>query len=554
MDNFNSKPQFRRSYILIPTIVALAFALGLLGGALFFGQRGNGGVSQKINDIMRYIQTQYVDEVNTDSLLESSISDIMAKLDPHSVYIPASELQATNEELDGSFSGIGIQFNMLTDTVTVLEVISGGPSEKVGIMPGDRIVTINDTVAAGQKWSNDQIISRLRGAKGSKVKLGVKRDTSSKLLTFEVTRGDIPVTSIDASYMINPTTGYIKVNKFGRTTYDEFLTSLSMLGEEGAKDYIIDLRGNTGGFMEMAILMANEFLQAGQPIVSTHGRTSDSESSTAADGNGSFKDANLTVLIDEFSASASEIFAGAIQDNDRGLVIGRRSFGKGLVQRQIDLRDNSAIRLTTGRYYTPSGRCVQKTYAMGDKDNYSHELIDRFSHGEAFNADSIKFDKSQQFSTATGRIVYGGGGIMPDIFVPNDTTGITTYYLNVINAGLLHKFAFNYVDTHRNQLNKAKTVEQLVKMLPSDDVLIQTFADYAYTQGGVAPRWYYINISRDLIVNQLKGLIARDVLGQWGYYKVTNELDTTVQRALDEMAAGHASVPVTIRYTSNNIK
>lgn len=554
MENSNLKPQFRSSYIFTPLIVALAFALGLIGGAIFFGQRNGSGVTQKINDIMRYIQTQYVDEVDTDSLLESSIGDIMAKLDPHSVYIPASELQATNEELDGSFSGIGIQFNMLTDTVTVLEVISGGPSEKVGIMAGDRIVTINDTVAAGQKWSNEQIISRLRGPKGTKVKLGIKRDTSSRLLTFEVTRGDIPVTSIDAAYMIEPSTGYIKINKFGRTTYNEFLTSLSTLREEGAKDYVIDLRGNTGGFMEMAILMANEFLEAGQPIVSTHGRTPESESATYADGNGSFRNAEVTVLIDEFSASASEIFAGAIQDNDRGLVIGRRSFGKGLVQRQIDLRDNSAIRLTTGRYYTPSGRCVQKTYSLGDKDNYSHELIDRFSHGEAFNADSIKFDKSQQFSTVGGRTVYGGGGIMPDIFVPNDTTGVTTYYLNVINGGLLHKYAFNYVDKHRNQLKKAKTVDDLMKMLPSDDVMIQDFAEYAYSKGGIAPRWYYINISRDLIVNQLKGLMARDILGQWGYYKVINQLDTTVQRAIKEMQSGNAKVPVSVGYVAPSSK
>lgn len=550
----NNKTKLPNKYVWIPAIAAIAFAVGLLSSAYFFGQRGAGGVTQKINDIMRYIKTQYVDEVDTDSILELSISDIISKLDPHSVYIPAADLQATNEDLDGSFSGIGIQFNMLTDTITVLEVISGGPSEKVGIMPGDRIVTINDTIAAGQKWTNEKIIGKLRGIKGTTVRLGVKRDTSPKLLSFEVTRDDIPVSSIDAAYMLEPEIGYIKVNKFGKTTYDEFLTALSTLKDKGAKNYVIDLRGNTGGFMEMAILMVNEFLEAGQPIVSTHGRTSESESATFADGNGSFRDAKLTVLIDEFSASASEIFAGAIQDNDRGLVIGRRSFGKGLVQRQFDLTDKSAIRLTIGRYYTPSGRCVQKTYSLGDKDNYSLDILNRYNHGEAFNADSIKFDDSQKFTTANGRTVFGGGGIMPDIFVPNDTSGITTYYLNALNAGTLHKYAFNYVDSNRTKLNKAKNLDNLLKLLPADDVLLQDFVDYAYTQTGLAPRWYYINISRDLIVNQLKGLIARDVIGQTGFYEVTNKTDKTVLQAIADIKAGHANSPVKINREASTTK
>lgn len=550
MDNTtNSQPASKKQLgikVWVPMIAAIAFGAGLLAGALFFGMGGTSKVSSKIDTIMKYISAQYVDNVDTDSLLESSISDIIAKLDPHSVYIPAADLQAANEDLDGSFSGIGIQFNTLTDTITVLEVISGGPSEKVGIMPGDRIITIDDTIAAGKKWTNEQIISRLRGPKDTKVKLGVKRDTSSKLLSFEVTRGDIPVTSIDAAYIASPGIGYVKVNKFGRTTYSEFLSSLTTLRDQGAKDFIVDLRGNSGGFMEMAILMANEFLEAGAPIVSTHGRTPDVESATMADGNGSFKDAAITVLIDEFSASASEIFAGAMQDNDRGLVIGRRSFGKGLVQRQIDLPDGSAIRLTTARYYTPSGRCIQKTYALGDKDTYDLDIVNRFNHGEAFSADSVKLDMSQEFKTIAGRTVFGGGGIMPDIFVANDTTGVSTYYLNVMNAGLLHRYAFNYVDHRRPTLSKAKTVDQLMALLPSDDALLQDFADFAYNEGGIPPRWYYINLSQNLIVSQLKGLIARDVLGTWGYYKVTNADDNTVQRALSEMVAGHARVPITV--------
>jgi len=549
MENDTPQPDRRRSAWL-PTIIAAAFALGMLCGAFFLHIPSRGGIQDKIATILKYIDAEYVDSLNTDSLFEMAIPDIMAKLDPHSVYIPASDLQEANEELEGSFSGIGISFNMLSDTATVLDVISGGPSEKVGLLAGDRIITINDSVAAGQKWSNEKIISRLRGTKGSKVKLGVKRASSPRLLTFEVTRGDIPVTSIDAQYILSDGVGYVKVNKFGRTTYDEFLTALTQLRDQGARDFVIDLRGNSGGYMEMAILMVNEFLKAGSPIVSTHGRTTESETMAISDGNGSFSDAQLTVLIDEFSASASEIFAGAVQDNDRGLVIGRRSFGKGLVQRQFDLSDGSAIRLTTARYYTPSGRCIQKTYTRGSGEAYGMEIVDRFNHGEAYSADSARIDKSKIFSTLGGRKVYGGGGIMPDIFVPNDTSGISTYYINVFNAGLLQKFAFNYVDTHRPALTGARDLEDLQRRLPSDDALLQQFADYAWTTAKIAPRWYYINLSANLIVSQLKGLIARDILGTWGYYKVVNADDNTVKRALQEIKAGRAHVPVTVQSTN----
>lgn len=546
IENNAPRPSGQKKSVWTPLVIALSFAAGLLAGAFVFKVTTETGANAKIESIMKYITSQYVDEVDTDSLLEASIGDIMAKLDPHSVYISGKDLQGANEELEGSFSGIGIQFNMMTDTVTVLEVISGGPSEKVGILPGDRIITINDTVAAGMKWDTEKIMSRLRGVKGTKVKLGIQRSSSPKLLTYEVTRGDIPVTSIDAQYIVSPGIGYVKVNKFGRTTYSEFITALNELRRRGAKDYIVDLRGNSGGFMEMAVLMANEFLEAGRPIVSTHGRTADSESMMTSDGNGSFKEAQVTVLMDEFSASASEIFAGAMQDNDRGLVIGRRSFGKGLVQRQFDLPDNSAIRLTTARYYTPSGRCIQKTYTHGNGEAYEMEILDRYTHGEAYSADSVKLDKTQQFATLGGRTVFGGGGIMPDIFVPNDTTGLSTYYLNVANAGLLHKFAFSYVDANRAKFKKARTTDELLAMLPADDALLQLFADFAYTKGGIAPRWYYINLSRNLIVNQLKGLIARDVIGTSGYYEVTNTADKTVGRALKEIAEGHAAFPVKV--------
>ena len=501
---------------------------------------------------MHYVSAEYVDDVNIDSLIEQSIPDMMAKLDPHSSYISASDFQSVNDELEGSFSGIGISFNMLTDTITVLEVISGGPSEKVGLMPGDRIITINDSLVAGQKWSNERVIKNLRGPRDSKVKLGIKRATSPDLLTYEVTRGDIPMTSIDASYMLDDQTGYVKVNKFGRTTYAEFLNSLVDLRGKGAERFVLDLRGNGGGFMEMAILMANEFLPAGSPIVSTHGRIPSAESSTYADGTGAFQQAEVVILLDEFSASASEILAGAIQDNDRGLIVGRRSFGKGLVQRQIELPDSSAIRLTTARYYTPSGRCIQKTYTPGKLESYGLEIADRYNHGEGFSADSVHLDKSQTYYTIGGRTVYGGGGIMPDVYVPNDTSGISTYYINVANAGLLQKYAFNYADRHRAELKKASGVKELMSMLPSDDVILQDFASFAQRTENIPPRWYYINLSRNLIVSQLKALIARDALGTSAFYEVINGSDNSVRRAMEEFRNGTVHIPVTANATKSD--
>lgn len=531
----------------MPLLMAIMLALGIWLGSTFFGHgRSYGPVYDKIAAIMSLVEKEYVDEIDPDSLLESSISEIIAKLDPHSSYIKAEDLQAVNEDLDGSFSGIGISFNMLTDTITVLEVISGGPSEKAGLLAGDRVVSINDTTVAGQKWSNERVIRTLRGAKGSKVKLGVLRDNSPKLLSYEVTRGDIPVTSIDAAYITDNKSGYIKVNKFARNTYSEFLNSIVGLQKKGAKRFIIDLRGNGGGFMEPAVLMANEFLPKGSNIVETHGRFDDMESQVFADGTGGFQDVEVIVLLDEFSASASEIFAGAIQDNDRGLIIGRRSFGKGLVQRQIDLPDASALRLTTARYYTPSGRCIQKPYTLGSNTAYSMEIVDRFRHGEDFNPDSIKFDPSQTFRTLGGRTVYGGGGIMPDVYVPTDTTGISGYYIDIFNAGLLQKFAFKYADSHRREHHKAANVNSLLDMLPSDDSLLQEFAYFARDNAKIAPRWYYINISRDLIVSQIKALIARDVLGTSGYYEVINRYDNAFKQANRQFDLGTAKFPVTI--------
>lgn len=535
--------RLKNPVVWIPLTVALAFVGGMLSTKGLFVQDRSASGNNKLNTLLNIIGHEYVDAVDTDSLMETMYPQLLSGLDPHSVYIKAEDLEAVNSELEGSFSGIGITFNMLNDSINVLEVLSGGPSEKVGLLAGDRIVTINDSVVAGKKWSNEKVMSWLRGESGTKVRLGIRRSTSPELLPFEVTRGPIPVTSIDASYLIDDVTGYIRVNKFGRTTYDEFYTDMVKLRDAGAKRYVVDLRGNGGGFMEMAVMMANEFLPAGQLIVATHGRDESAESTAVSDGGGTFQDAELTVLIDEFSASASEIFAGAIQDHDRGLVVGRRSFGKGLVQRQMELPDGSAVRLTIARYYTPSGRCIQKTYTHGENLDYAHEIVDRYNSGEIFNGDSIKHDDSMIFKTDAGRVVYGGGGIMPDIFVPNDTAEITSYYLNVLNKGLLQKFSFDFTDRHRAELKNAGSVNAMLKVLPPDEELLVEFVDYAKSNG-VPARWYYINISRKLIVKDLKALIARDVFGTSAFYKVNNLTDPTVVRALQEMRRGATRFPV----------
>lgn len=537
---------FKRVTVWVPLIIAAALALGIWLGSLLFGGRNNheGDAYGKIQTILDYVDRDYVDAVDTDSLLEAAIPELLSQLDPHTAYIPAEDLKAANDELRGSFSGIGITFNMLTDTITVVEVLSGGPSEKVGLLAGDRIITIDDSIVSGKNWSQEKVVNTLRGPEDTKVKLGVKRDNADKMLTFTVTRGEIPMTSIDAAYMIDGEIGYVKVNKFSETTYDEFLNAMAQLRYDGAKKYILDLRSNGGGMMDAAIRMANEFLSSGDVIVSTKGRKEEMNAVSRANGLGSFQKEDLTVLIDEYSASASEILAGAIQDNDRGLIIGRRSFGKGLVQQQIDLPDHSAIRLTVARYYTPSGRCIQKSYSPGSTDEYINEIAERYNHGEGFNADSILIDRSQIFHTVGGREVFGGGGIIPDIYVPNDTAGISKYYISVFNAGLLHKYSFKYIDSNRHRLEQALDVPELLSMLPPDDQLLNDFVNYAHREGKIAPRWYYINISRNLILDILKSMIARDIFGTSAYYEVINDTDISVQRAVSETRDGHAAKPV----------
>ena len=404
------KQQPTRDPIWLPLAISLAVVVGMLIGKLFSANTYVADNDRKINAILSLINQDYVDTTNLKDLIEMSIPEILSNLDPHSSYLTAEELRATSETENGSVCDIGIQFEMINDTVGVIEVIPGGPSSKVGIMAGDRIISIDDTTVVGDKVTKGAVIKRLRGERGSKVKLGIKRQTSPKTLTFTVTRGNIPVNTVDAFYMLDKNTGYIKVNQFGRHTYNEFMSAMASLEKEGAKRYMIDLRGNGGGFMEMAVLMANEFLPADQLIVFTKGRYKRDERERWSDGKGQYQDAEVTVLIDEFSASASEIFAGALQDNDRGLIVGCRSFGKGLVQNEFMLPDQSAIRLTIARYYTPSGRCIQKDYKEGML-NYEKEVLERYMNGELYSRDSMKIDKSQVFTTKFGRTVYGGGGI-----------------------------------------------------------------------------------------------------------------------------------------------
>ena len=534
--------QSTRSPLWLPLAIAVAVVVGVFFGSRFSSNNKVAENDRKLNAILNLIAQDYVDTTNLKDLIEMSIPEILSNLDPHTSYFSAEDLKAATDDLNGSFSGIGISFVMMDDTIGVVEVIPGGPSEKVGILAGDRIVMIDDSTATGGKMTSGAVMKRLRGAKGSKVKLGIKRQNSSKLLSFTVTRGDIPINSVDAYYKIDPVTGYIKVNQFGRHTYDEFLTAMASLDEEGAERFIIDLRGNGGGFMEMAVLMVNEFLPEGQPIVFTRGRDKRDDSEVWSDGNGSFQQAEVAVLIDEFSASASEIFAGALQDNDRGLIVGCRSFGKGLVQKEFVLPDSSAIRLTTARYYTPSGRCIQKDYKAGML-NYEKELIDRYMSGELYSRDSMKIDKSQMFTTLNGRTVYGGGGIVPDIFVARDTSGMTSYYIEVANAGLLQRYAFNYCDNHRSTLSKLEDYRQFLATAPSDEALVHDFADYA-SRNGIAPRWYYINQSRNIIAGNVKALIARDIFGNKAFYPIINRGDNTIQAALDALNHHKAAFPI----------
>ena len=493
--------------------------------------------SNKLNALLRIIDDQYVDTVNMTDLVEKAMPQILAELDPHSVYIPAKNLEEVNSELEGSFSGVGIQFTIQQDTIHVNNVVAGGPAEKVGVMAGDRIVTVDDSLFVGRGLTNEKAMRHLKGPKGSEVKLGIKRATEKELLDFTIVRGDIPRNTIDAAYMLNDDFGYIMVSKFGRTTHVELLNAIAQLNHQQCKGFIIDLRGNTGGYMEAATRMVNEFLPEGKLIVYTEGRKYP-RMEEYANGTGSCQQIPLVVLVNEESASASEIFAGAIQDNDRGTIVGRRSFGKGLVQQPIDFNDGSAIRLTIARYYTPSGRCIQRPYESGQNSKYEMDWIARYEHGEFFYKDSIKLDESLRYSTSLGRPVYGGGGIMPDVFVPQDTTGVTSYLIEVSNKGLILQFSFQYTDRNRAKLNEYKDEESLLAYLKQQGIMEQ-FIRYASSKG-VKRRNLLIQKSRQLLERNLYGNIIYNMLGQEEYIRYINQTDATVQTALDILEKGEA--------------
>lgn len=528
--------------ILLPLLLAIGVGCGIFIGR-YITTRSLTAKEDKLRTVLRLIQSDYVDELDMDSLIEATFPELMASLDPHSAYIPAEELQAVNDDLSGSFSGVGVSFQIINDTVQVIEVIPGGPAEKVGIQPGDRIIKADTVSLTGKDITSDKVFKTLRGEKGSTVVLNIKRYGQKKNAIFDVIRGDIPVNSVDVSYMLSDDTGYLKVTKFSRNTYMEFFNALNDLRMQGAKSFVIDLRGNSGGFMDQAIFMANEFLPPGRMIVYTKGRKIDNEYAALSDGRGNFQDYPIVVLTNEASASASEIFAGAIQDNDRGLIIGRRTFGKGLVQNQTELPDSSAIRMTVARYYTPSGRSIQKEFQRGEIGKYDMDLADRYTHGEFYNADSIKLDKHKIFYTTNGREVYGGGGIMPDIFIPEDTTGYTSYYMSVANQGLIQKYAYSVADQFREKLANQKSIENFNRLLPPDHVLLENFVNYAVTKG-VPARWYYINKSSELIISQLKAMIARDVLGYPSFIEMLNESDNTVLSALKQLEKGASPVNI----------
>ena len=522
----------------IPIIIAVSIVAGIFIGTFyanrFSGNRKEtgaiGNYSNKLNGLLRIIDDQYVDTVNMSELIEDAMPQILGELDPHSSYIPAKDLQAVNDDLRGSFSGIGVQFTIQQDTIHISDVIAGGPSEKVGIMPGDRIVEIDDSAFVGKIVTNNESMKRLKGPKGSEVKLGIVRQGEKEILHFTIIRGDIPNKSIKAAYMINEKFGYINIEKFSETTYPEMLISLAKLHQDNCQGIIIDLRGNTGGYMGPAIQMVNEFLPKGRLIVYTEGRKAPREN-YPSNGTGSSQKMPLIVLLDEGSASASEIFAGAIQDNDRGTIIGRRSFGKGLVQQPIEFNDGSAIRLTIARYYTPSGRCIQKPYQKGKDEQYEMDLLTRYEHGEFFSQDSIKQDESHIFYTSLGRPVYGGGGIMPDIFVPQDTTGMTSYFRMAVNRGLTIQFSFQYTDRNRQKLQKYTNAEDLLKYLKTQNIL-EKFAQFAESKG-LKRRNILMYQSKELFDRNLYGNIIYNMLNMEEYLKYLNQSDKTVLKALE---------------------
>ncbi|MBR2931368.1 MAG: S41 family peptidase [Rikenellaceae bacterium] len=533
-----------RNKVIFPLLLAVAVVAGLVLGQ---SMGRNSAESQfrrvltqlrppyeKLNQTMALIQNEYIDSLDMDSITERVMPLLVQQLDPHSMYIPAQAMEAVNEPLESEFDGIGVVFNMATDTVVVLNVVPSGPSQKAGVQNGDRILRINAREVAGQRIPQDSIVKMLRGPRGSEVRLTLERRTINDTVCVTVTRDAIPLKSVDASFMLTDNIGFIRLSAFAKNSYAEVLRALIFLRAEGMEKLIFDLRGNTGGFLDQAILIANEFLPADRMIVYTEDRHGE-RTEEYSDGRGAAADIAVAVLIDEESASSSEILAGALQDNDRGLIVGRRSFGKGLVQQQIPFADGSALRLTTARYFTPTGRSIQKPYKTGDTEGYDREIYDRYTHNEMFSADSIHFADSLRFTTPAGRTVYGGGGIMPDRFIPMDTTDVTRYYVEVVGRNILYRYTLEYGDRHRAALNEVQTIEQLRTLLDADRGLLSDFVAYA-ARNGVRPAWNDIRRSRELLEAQLRALIGRNTaLEDAGYYSEIHSVDTVIGAAIEEL-------------------
>ena len=546
---------------LFPTLTIVCLLIGfLVGNAVsnkvnaqrFYIQ--NGMLFQqpesKVDQLLQLMNQAYVDPINVDSITDEVMMELVKRLDPHSAYIPKEDLEMVNSELSASFSGIGVQFSIQNDTVQVVSVISGGPSEGIGVLAGDKIVMVNDSNFTGKTITNERVMHALRGPKGTEVKIGVMRSGTTEILPFTITRGEIPIHSVDAKFIIeakkapqNATSvfgdpaeamkiGFVRVNRFGENTYDEFIAAMASLKGQGATAYIVDLRENSGGFMDQAIKMANEFLGKGDMIVYSEGR-SYPRYEARANGAGRFQREKLVVLIDNFSASASEIFAGAMQDNDRAIIVGRRSFGKGLVQQQIPFADGSAVRLTVARYYTPSGRSIQKPYKMGEGENYAMDLINRFEHGEFYSADSVQIADSTVYLTKNGRVVRGGGGIMPDVFVGRDTTLYTPYFNQVVNRAYTYQFAYQYTDRHRKELSKYKDWQSLEKHLLKANWLDE-FVAFAQKKG-VEPNPEQLAKSKPLLVRLVNAYIVRNILNDEGFFPLFERDDDVTIKAVEHL-------------------
>ena len=532
----------RKTYRFMPLWLALSVVLGIFIGTFFANRFGGNRLSiinsgsNKLNDLLHIIDDQYVDTVNMSDLVETAMPQILSELDPHSVYISAKDVQTANDDLKGSFFGIGIEFTIRQDTIHVQNVIANGPAEHAGLLAGDKIVEVDGKPFVGKEVTNDVAVHKLKGEKDTKVQVGIMRYKEKTVRRITITRGEIPMKSVTATYMLNDATGYIKVKNFGEKTYPELLIALATLAQEGFENLVIDLRGNTGGYLMSAVQMANEFLPKGRLIVYTEGRKS-ARQEYRSDGRGSYQQIPLVVLIDEGSASASEIFAGAIQDNDRGTIIGRRSFGKGLVQQPVTLHDGSMIRLTIARYYSPSGRCIQKPYTQGDSKDYESDILARYEHGEFFSQDSIRHT-GPEYHTKNGRIVYGGGGITPDIFVPEDTVDMTSYYKEASMSGLILQYAYEYTDENRHKLATFKSMRELENHLKKINS-VELFAQYA-DKHGLKRRNLMIQRSYKLLERYINSRIIYNIMGEAEWTEYLNLDDPAISETLRLFREGKA--------------